>query len=122
MDVSITYIDAQNLIIESEKTFQRNFKVKNFEIPSNSLNDNIVSTRELKRFSKRISNTISGKIIKEIENTAYTQVSSKLLPTLEVKHMDGQFFNKDIEDTEDFIKQIRKNNFKQWIKERVLFN
>lgn len=122
MDVRAAMIDTQTFLIDHEQTYSRNFKTNNFEIPSNSLSDNIVSARELKRFSESIARRSSTRIFEKIDQEVYTQVQSKILPEI--------IFTEDKTNTteglssftnDEYIKNIRVESFKNWIRQRVEF-
>ena len=116
-------IDTQSCLVDFEKTFKKDFKVKNFEIPSNSLSDNIVSTEKIKMFSKKICESASEEIIANTNQSAYTNVRSNIiLPSgKSFNSMEG-YTTRDghlsYENNNHLINN-RKKSFKSWIRERI---
>ncbi len=130
MDVLLNLIDTQTLLVDFDKTYDRKFKVKNFEIPSNSLSDNVVSTKEIKKFSDKIAEKSSQKIFEKVDETVYTNVRSMVLSNSHINAeptegvnvtTDGPIIIEDKKSNEDYLKNKRKESFENWIREKVDF-
>ena len=125
LNVEVMLIDTQTCLIDFEKTYEKKLRTKNFEISANSLSDNIVSTKKIKKFSKNISKKIAVTVFTKTMNSAYTKVKSNIISTSNKKNKskDG-FMTRDghsYSTGNEYLKNKRKENFKNWVKERTNF-
>lgn len=127
LDVVAALVDAQSGIVEFNELYKKNFKVKNFEIPSNLLSDNIVSTEKIKDFSVKISELTSNEVFAKASHSAYANVRSNIvLPAgEELNPMEGESKTMDghlsSDTNENVLMNKRKDSFKNWVRERIDF-
>ena len=126
LDVMISLIDTQSGLVEYSETYKKNFKVKNFEVPSNSLSDNIVSTEKIKEFAGEIASLTSQEVFVKTSRSAYANVKSSIIPSDEsFNSMEGETETMDglpsIDLNENYLIEKRKYSFKNWVKERTNF-
>ncbi len=121
MNISFAMIDTQNGLIDFERKYNKNFKVKNFEVPSNSLSDNALSTEEIKKFSGELANAVFTDVCITINQAQNTNVRSSIISDLNSREgsltRDGHFYLSNKQHLSD----KRKTSFKNWIKERLDF-
>lgn len=118
MDVFFTLIDTKNGLVDFERNYRKKFKADSFEVPSNSMNDNPVSTAEIKDFSNKITSDIFTDVCIATNQSAYTNVKSSIIkPRDGIKTRDGHSFTTN----NSYLKNKRKESFKHWVKDKVNF-
>jgi TolB-like protein len=125
LNITLTLVDPQSGIIIWEETFKKNFRVSNFSLPSQYFSENIVSVEKLKEFSHEVSEKSATKMMNALRTCEYTQVDSSIVSTIDQNYdntittegtetKDGHFsFN-------NYLINKRINNYKNWIKEKIL--
>lgn len=124
LDVQIKLIDTQSGLEEYSKSYDKDFKVKNFEAPSNSLNDNVLSSRKIRKFSKKIATQTAQAVLVQNYYSPYKNINSDvIMPSgrnLPAYSTDGA--NKTRDGRPLSPGSIgRENSFKNWVKEGVSF-
>lgn len=108
LDIIVTVIDASSSHTLFEDSFQKDFEMDKFDIPSQYFGENSVPIKELKRFSLGIAPTIAHEAdarIKSGNSKNYYPINS----SKEGKMTTDGLFNSD------HVINHRKNHYKQWI-------
>ncbi len=118
LNVFFTMIDTQSGLIDFKKNYKQNFQAGNFEVPSNSLSDNIFSSEKIKKFSDQLAEEIFTDVCIITNQSAYTNVKSSIITSREgIQTRDGHSFLTN----KEHLKNKRKDSFKNWIRERIDF-
>lgn len=128
LDVQLKLVDTQSGLEELAKSYNKKIKVKNFETPSVSLNDNVISSNEIRKFSKKIAQQTVEQVLIQSYYSAFKNVNSDVvMPSnneFPVYSTDGEVMTRDGRPLSSGNKptQInRENSFKNWIKENIAF-
>jgi hypothetical protein len=113
LNLTVTLINANNAIKLYEGNFQKDFKMENFDIPSQSFGENAIPVNKIKHYSQKLMPEISYQIndkvqLKEYNNTGTFQDSAEL------KTKDGSTTKDGLKNFEQIIVN-RKNNYQRWI-------
>ncbi|HSA07724.1 MAG TPA: hypothetical protein P5556_11160 [Candidatus Gastranaerophilales bacterium] len=119
MNVSLVQIDTRTCLLDFEKTYEQKFKVDNFEVTSNSLNDNLISTEKIKMFSREISNDIVMQVFINTNQNFYKEVNSSIITNTTNNPVETKPVGQSLPSGDEYLKNRRKENFKKWIKEKV---
>ncbi len=123
LNVDTALIDTQSCIVDFEETYRKKIKTKNFEVPVNSLNDNILSSEKIKQFSEKISEDVTVKVFTATNRSGYARVNSNIVSTTNVNKetrdglttRDGHSYSTN----NNYLKNKRIESFKNWVKKRV---
>ena len=118
LNVKVMLVDTQTGIVDFTETYERYLNAQSFEIPTYSMSDNIVSTEEIRRFSRRISKNAASRAFSAADETVYSRVKSSLIPAMNFKSdtregqttRDGHFYSGD-------LRNKRIESFKEWAKQ-----
>lgn len=125
LDVQIKLVDTQSGLEEYVQSFNKNIKVKNFEIPSNSLNDNFISTNKIKKFSQKIALKTTEQVLIQDYYSAFSNVSSDVVMSsnkgLQTYSTDGANKTRDGRPFSPAKNSSRESNFKNWVREGFSF-
>lgn len=123
LNVKVTLVDTQSCLVNFEKNYNTEIKADNFEIPTNSFNDNIVSTAEIQDFSQKIKKDIYGEITANIEPSRIAKVKSNIISIFNtqidtrdgITTRDGHSYSTN----EEYLENKRKESFQNWIREKA---
>lgn len=128
LNVVLALFDPESGIIIWEDTYSKNFKASNFPLPSQYFSENVVSTEKIKKFSYELSQKVNLKMENTFASSQYTEVNSSIIstnnntitedtqPTDGPMTKDGHFYSTN----NDYSLNKRINNYKNWIKEKIL--
>lgn len=127
LDVQLKLVDTQSGLEEFAKDYNKKIKVKNFETPSVSLNDNVISSNEIRKFSKKIAQQTVEQILIQNYYSAFRNVKSDVITPsnngFPVYSTDGEVMTRDGRplSSEKPAPINRENSFKNWIREGIAF-
>ncbi|HBH18430.1 MAG TPA: hypothetical protein DDX14_05750, partial [Cyanobacteria bacterium UBA9579] len=128
LNILLTLLDPESGIIIWEDTYSKNFKASNFPLPSQYFSENVVSTEKIKKFSYELAQKVNLKMENTFASSQYTEVNSNIVstkdnittediqPTDGPMTKDGHFYSTNYE----YPLSKRMNNYKNWIKQKVL--
>ncbi|OGI03705.1 MAG: hypothetical protein A2Y25_08185 [Candidatus Melainabacteria bacterium GWF2_37_15] len=123
LNVEVALIDTETCIVDFKNTYNKEIKTDAFEVPVNSINENAISTKQIKEFSDEISKIVAVNVFVEANNSVYTRVQSNIVSTSNVKvdtmeglqTKDGHSYSTN----NVHLKNKRIDSFKSWVKQRV---
>ena len=125
LQITLTLIDPQSGIVVWENTYNKDFAIENFAIPSQYLGSNVVPIEKIKKFSSQISAKASDKIVEILAKSEVTEVNSNITSTKnnstynEIKDesttRDGHLYSND----NDSVINNKKNTYKEWVKQNL---
>jgi len=113
LNLSITLINANNAIKLYEGNFQKDFKMDNFDIPSQNFGENAIPVDKIKHYSQKLMPEISYQINDKIQLKEYNNFSASENPP-ELKSKEGSTTKDGLKNFEQIIVN-RKNNYQRWI-------
>jgi len=126
LNVTLTLFDPQTGIIVWEETYNKNFRTADFPLPSQYFTENVVSVEKIKRFSYELSDKVALKMANIFGVSEYTEVNSNIISTKNningnIQPTDGQMTKEGhpLPDN-DYPLNKRMDNYKNWVKEKVL--
>lgn len=123
LDVRVKLVDTQSGLEEYAKGYGKNIKIKNFETPSNSLNDNFISTNKIRKLSKKIALKTAEAVLIQNYYSASRNVDSDVIMSsnkgLPAYSTDGENKTRDGRPISSLNKPLntsRESSFKNWAK------
>ena len=123
LNVEVALIDTETCILDFKKAYNKEIRTDAFEVPVNSLNENVISSKQIKEFSDEISKIVAIDVFVESNNSFYKSVQSNVVSTSNVKvdtreglqTKDGHSYSTNNINLEN----KRIESYKDWMKQRV---
>lgn len=123
LNVETALIDTESCLVDNKNNFKKMLRADNFEIPTNSMNDNIFSTQEIKAFSDEISKETVLTVFTETAGSSFSRVRSNIVSTTntKLKTRDGNMTRDghSYSTNNEYLKNNRIEKYKDWVKNRV---
>jgi hypothetical protein len=122
LNLMVTLVNANNSIKLYEGTFQHDFKIEDFNMPSQYFGENSASIDKIKNYSQKISRQISYQIYANVKPDQsgekaddYTVVkSTKGILTKDGRQNVTETTKKDLGDVKNLIDN-KKRDYKNWV-------
>jgi hypothetical protein len=125
LNLMVTLVNTNNSIKLYEDNFRHDFKIENFNVPSQHFAENSVSINEIKTYSQKIARQISYQIntyLKPDQNTAandYTVVkSTKGILSKDSRQDVTEKTKKNIDNVDTLINN-KKRDYKNWVLKNI---
>ncbi len=123
LNIDTAMVDTQTCLVDFERSYNKNIRTESFEVPTSSLNDNIVSSKKIKEFSAEVSSDVNLNVLTSTNQSGFARVKSNIVSTTNIKKdsrdglktRDGHSFSTN----NNFLKNKRIESFKDWVKETV---
>jgi len=123
LNVGTAMVDTQTCLVDFEKTYNKNIRTESFEVPTSSLNDNLVSSAKIRELATEVTSDVKLNVFAATSHSGYARVDSSIISTTNVNKdtrdgsatRDGHFFSTN----NKLLKDKRIENFKDWVKERT---